>query len=169
MSDFGFIEIGPVTIDPQHQPSLKTQLIRIENGEVKQKYNSSRYSCNQAVYKLIEKQEILRDKIVAGDQIPPSLGKIGVCIEANSDTLDSVPYLTHQDFQKQIAELNDLCDYIVVSLSSGGAYGAKSSGLNQYYTNPKALDKLLKTTSDTRATELGKLAAFEYEKMINDD
>ena len=56
----------------------------------------------------------------------------------------------------------------MVSLSSGGEYGAKSSGLNQYYSNPKALDKLLKTTSDTRASELGRLAAFEYEKTIGD-
>ena len=62
-----------------------------------------------------------------------------------------------------------MCDYVVVSLSTGGLYGAKSSGLNQYYTNPKALDKLLKTTSETRAAELGRLAAFEYEKVTQDD
>ena len=100
ISDFGFVEIGPVTIDPQHQPSLKTNLIRIEDGEIKHKFGISRYSCNQVVYKLVEKQEILRNKIVAGQSIPFSNGKIGVCIEANSETLDSVPYLTHQDFQK---------------------------------------------------------------------
>jgi len=50
-------------------------------------------------------------------------------IEANQDTIDSVPYLTHQDMCKQIKELTDLCDYVVVSLSSGGTGGPKSNGL----------------------------------------
>lgn len=48
-------------------------------------------------------------------------------------------------------------------------YGAKSSGLNQYYTNSNALDKLMKTTSSTRASELGRLAALEFEKITKDD
>lgn len=66
-------------------------------------------------------------------------------------------------------ELTDLCDYVVVSLSSGGTGGAKSNGLQQYYTNQNALDKLLKTITKSRTNELGKIAAFEYEASINDD
>jgi phenylacetate-coenzyme A ligase PaaK-like adenylate-forming protein len=69
--------------------------------------------------------------------------KIGVFIEANHDTLDTVPYLSHQDFAKQVRELSDYCDYVVVSLSSGGTGGPLSNGLNQYYTNPKALQKVI--------------------------
>ena len=96
-------------------------------------------------------------------------GKIGVCIEASRDTLDQVPYLTHQDFAKQLMEFTDLCDYVVISLSSGGTGGPMSNGLQQYYRNPAALEKLLHIVTHARAAELGRLAAFEFEKKTNDD
>ncbi len=44
--------------------------------------------------------------------------KVGVCIEANKETVESVPYLTHQDFVKQIKELTDMCDFVVLNLST---------------------------------------------------
>ena len=91
--------------------------------------------------------------------------KIGVCIEANRDTAESVPYLTHQDFLKQIKELTDMCDYVVINLSVDGA---KTSGLEQYYRNPGALEKLIKLSAKTRDAELGKLAAYEYEGVAGD-
>ena len=32
------------------------------------------------------------------------------------ETQLSVPYLTHTDFEKNIKELTDLCDYLVINL-----------------------------------------------------
>ena len=95
MGELGFVELGPVTIDPQHQPSLRTKLITIGKERIDHKYIDSRYSCNQIVYKLLERQENIRDRINKGEIINPPSGKIGVCIEASHDTIDSVPYLTH--------------------------------------------------------------------------
>ena len=60
-------------------------------------------------------------------------------------------------------ELTDLCDYIVVSLSSGGTGGPKSNGLNQYYTNEDALRKLLSAITTARNNEIGRIASLEYE------
>ena len=42
-------------------------------------------------------------------------------MNASRDTTDSVPYLVHQDFLKQIRELTDMCDYLVLNLASEGA------------------------------------------------
>lgn len=85
------------------------------------------------VYRLLQRQEKIRDLIEKGQlhliSQTARKAKIGVVIEANLDTLDTVPYLTHQDMTKQIRELSDLCDYVVVSLSSGGTGGPKSNGL----------------------------------------
>ena len=55
MGEYAYIELGPVAIDPQHQPSLKTKMIRIdlENGKVIHKYEKSRYSCTQLVYRIL--------------------------------------------------------------------------------------------------------------------
>lgn len=58
---------------------------------------------------------------------------------------------------------------MVINLASGGTGGVKSNGLSQYYTNPAALEKLLKTVTHARSFELGKLAAAEYEAKIKDD
>lgn len=74
--------------------------------------------------------------------------------------MDSVPYLTHQDFIKQVRELTDMCDYLVINIATDGA---KSNGLRQYYTNPGSLEKLLKGVAFARTQELGKLAAAEFE------
>ena len=89
-----------------------------------------------------------------------------MCIEANRDTVETVPYLTHSDFVKQVHEFTDLCDYLVLSLS---ADSEMPSGLLQYYTNPMALEKLLSSVTKARSQELGKLAACEYEASIGDD
>ena len=67
--------------------------------------------------------------------------KIGVCLEASQDTLNTVPYLTHAEFVKQIKELIDMCDFVSIDLTTNGA---KQSGLEQYYRNKAALEKLIK-------------------------
>lgn len=58
-----------------------------------------------------------------------------------------------------------MCDYIVINIATNGA---KSNGLSQYYTNSMALEKLLKGVSFARTQELGKLAAAEYEEVLDD-
>ena len=65
-------------------------------------------------------------------RVHPKSGQlIGVNIQANLDTQDSVPYLTHQDFIKVVKELTDFCDYAVLNLCND----KKSSGIKQYYYN----------------------------------
>ena len=91
--------------------------------------------------------------------------KLGVCINASRETTDSVPYLTHMEFVKQIKELTDMCDYVVMNLASESV---QSAGLQQYYRNLSALDKLLKLSSQARDQELGRIAAFEFEQATND-
>jgi hypothetical protein len=56
------------------------------------------------------------------------------------DTQESIPYLTHQDFLKNIKDFTDFCDYAVINLCND----KQSSGIKQYYYNEGALDKLLK-------------------------
>ena len=80
------------------------------------------------------------------------------------DTQDSIPYLTHQDFLKNIKDVTDFCDYAVINLCND----KQSSGIRQYYSNEAALDKLLSAVVETRNKELGKLAAFEFEQVTND-
>jgi len=50
---------------------------------------------------------------------------IGATIQANQDTMDSIPYLTHLDFVKGVRELNELVDYVAVDLS----HDAQSAGI----------------------------------------
>ena len=143
-------------------------MIRIHDDKVEHKYSKSRYSCNQIIYKLIERQEKIREQINSGQKssiLSHHKQKVGVCIEASQDTVDSVPYLTHQDFIKQVRELTDMCDYVVINIATNGA---KSNGLHQYYNNPAALEKLVKGVTFARAQELGKLAAAEYESVLGD-
>lgn len=89
---------------------------------------------------------------------------MGVNVMANLETQESVPYLTHSDFVKNIKELTDFCDYAVINLT----HDKNSSGIKQYYHNEAALDKLLKSVKDARNNELGKLAAFEFEQVTKD-
>jgi dihydroorotate dehydrogenase len=84
---------------------------------------------------------------------------IGVTIQINEETRNSVPYLAHLDFVKGIRELTELCDYVSLDLSSE----ASSAGIMQFYKNPNALEKLLKAANKSRMEELGKAAALEYE------
>ena len=88
---------------------------------------------------------------------------LGVCVNASRETANSVPYLTHQDFIKQIRDLTDMCDYLVLNLTAPS--GSMPSGLEQYYRNLPSLDKLLRLTTKARDNELGKVAAVEYEEM----
>ena len=47
---------------------------------------------------MIERQELIRDRVLNGqnDILLKNRGKkIGVCIEANKETVETVPYLTH--------------------------------------------------------------------------
>ena len=89
---------------------------------------------------------------------------LGVNIQANLDTQSSVPYLTHQDFIRNIKDLTDFCDYAVINLCND----KNSSGIKQYYNNDAALDKLLKSAVDARNSQLGRLAALEYEQVTED-
>ena len=91
--------------------------------------------------------------------------KLGVCLEASRDTAETVPYLTHQDFCKQLKQAVDMCDFVTVNLSS---HDPLPAGLEQYYRNPAAIDKLLKEITKVRLEELGKVAAVEYEKAYGD-
>ena len=59
-----------------------------------------------------------------------------------------------------------MCDYVVINLATNGA---KSNGLQQYYKNSVALEKLLKGCSLARVQELGRLAAAEYETVTGDN
>ena len=88
---------------------------------------------------------------------------LGVCVNASRETVNTVPYLTHQDFVKQIRDLTDMCDFLVLNLTAPSS--AMPSGLEQYYRNLPALDKLLRLTSKARDNELGKVAAMEYEEI----
>lgn len=58
-----------------------------------------------------------------------------------------------------------MCDYVVINIASEGA---QTSGIQQYYRNLPALEKLLRLSSQARDQELGKLAAFEFEQATND-
>lgn len=86
---------------------------------------------------------------------------MGVNLQASKEVLLSAPYLTHLDFAKGIRELNELCDYCTINISQF----YKTSGIKQYYHNPKQLDKLLEHTNKVRLVEVGKAAALEYEKF----
>ncbi len=85
---------------------------------------------------------------------------IGISLQANPDTADNVPYLTHQDFIKGVKELNELCDYVALDLT----HDRESAGVAQYYRNPKALDKLLREVNKARMMEVGKAAALDFEQ-----
>jgi dihydroorotate dehydrogenase len=65
-----------------------------------------------------------------------------------------------------VRELTDLCDYAVINISTNKA---KASGLKQFYTNPTALEKLLRSVSSARLAELGKMAAAEFELVTGDN
>jgi len=64
-------------------------------------------------HNLLERQQ----KIIDGKVSASSRNIVGVTLQANRETIDSVPYLTHMDFCKGIKELNELCDYVSIDLS----------------------------------------------------
>jgi len=71
-----------------------------------------------------------------------------------------VPYIAHQDFTRGVRELTELVDYVTLNLS----IDTETSGIAQFYNSQKALSKLLKNAHQARVNELGKAAAFEFEK-----
>jgi dihydroorotate dehydrogenase len=117
-------------------------------------------SVGKVLESLLERQDY-----IAKGSLKPSIDKLlGVNVQANMDTQESVPYLTHSDFTRCIKELTDFCDYIVLNLCAD----KQSSGLKQYYNNEAALGKFLKAAVDARNHELGLLAAYEYEELVQD-
>jgi hypothetical protein len=73
--------------------------------------------------------------------------------------------LTHQDFVKQLKNYVDMCDFLTINLTSSEELPA---GLSQYYRNLAATEKLFAEVTKARKEELGKVAAFEYEKAYGD-
>ncbi|CDW86567.1 dihydroorotate dehydrogenase [Stylonychia lemnae] len=157
-----FVEIGSGTLEQQNPHKLRTKVISIDlkNRDVKQIFQGVTPSLNLIVSNLVRRQTAIRDQ-----KISPVINSIiGVNVQANLDTQRSIPYLTHTDFTKNIRELNDLCDYVVLNLTED----ANSNGLSQYYKNEKALEKLISESVKARNSELGKLAALEYELADQD-
>ena len=60
-------------------------------------------------------------------------------------------------------ELTELVDYVTINLCQD----ISSSGIQQYYKSPNALEKLLLQANKARVNELGKVAAIDYEKHIS--
>lgn len=83
-------------------------------------------------------------------------------MKAQSDTVETVPYLTHLDYARAIREVTEFVDYVVLNL----AEDVTSSGIIQYYKKGASLDKLLKHSHATRVNELGKVAAHQYEAYL---
>lgn len=170
LDSLAFVEVGPTTLDPQYGKAYRDQRIRIEGGEVRRLSRDFNPSCQQMVSSLVRRQELIRDTLglSSSDRRRRALmrsvdKKLGVCVNASRETANTVPYLTHQDFIKQIRDLTDMCDFLVLNLTAPSS--SMPSGLEQYYRNLPSLDKLLRLTAKARDNELGKVAAVEYEDM----
>lgn len=86
---------------------------------------------------------------------------LGINITANIETQESVPYLTHFDYEKSLAMLVEFADFIVINISR-----AETPGLNMY-RNEESLRKFLGKLVKTKNSELGKIAALEYESVYS--
>ena len=42
---------------------------------------------------------------------------VGVNVRAQSDTVETVPYLTHLDFARSVRELTEFADFVVLNLA----------------------------------------------------
>ena len=156
-----FIECGSCA--PERQPGTKDSQnairISLSDRKVFDLDNKIVPGITEITSNLLHRQQ----KIIEGKIPHVNKGNlIGVNIRPSRTTADSVPYLTHLDFTKSVRELNDIADYVVLNLADD----VKSSGVQQYYQNSQSLDKLLKGVQKARVNELGKLAALEYEKLI---
>lgn len=85
-------------------------------------------------------------------------------MQPSQEILNSLPYLVYSDFVKQIQELHELCDFLVVDLSEF----TDKQGIKMLYRDSKSLVKLLSSVRTTRDKLLGKRAALEYEKFADD-
>ena len=64
-------------------------------------------------------------------------------VKAQTETVETVPYLTHLDFVRAVRELTEFADFTVLNL----AEDISTSGILQYYKRGNALDKLLKSVN----------------------
>lgn len=110
LDSVAFVEVGPITIDPQYGQKNTQKRIRVDlkKGEVARLCRDFNPSCQQIASSLISRQESIRDAVLAKDSNPGKYRalmrakgkKVGVCINASRETTESVPYLTHLDFVK---------------------------------------------------------------------
>ena len=159
-----FIECGSCAPERQQptKDSLNSIKIDLKNRKVQDLNNKIVPSITEVVSNLLQRQQ----RIIEGKIPHINRGNlIGVNIRPSRTTADSVPYLTHLDFTKSVRELNDIADYVVVNLADD----IPSSGVLQYYQNTNSLNKLLATIQKARVNELGKLAALEYEKLLESE
>ncbi len=71
-------------------------------------------SISQIIGKLLERQQ----KIIDGKLDQVNKGNlVGVNVRALTDTLDTVPYLTHLDFARCVRELTEFSDFTVLNLA----------------------------------------------------
>lgn len=133
---------------------VKSLVVDLDNHNV---HSNRKFipSFTQVAAQLLGRQQ----KIADGKLNASVKNIIGVTIQVNEETMNSVPYLAHLDFIKGIRELTELCDYVCLDLGSE----ATLAGIQQFYKNPNALEKLLKTANKSRMEELGKAAALEFE------
>eukprot|EP00347_Sterkiella_histriomuscorum_P008738 403343941 len=153
-----FVELGPAI--PEDNINLSLIRKKFQKSTVSIQKSELTQSCNVIVQKLLERQFHIRD----GKIKPQPNSIVGVNILASPQTIRSIPYLTHNDYSNQVRDLIDLCDYLVVNISED----RQQAGIVQYYKNEKSLDKLLNEVIKSRNTELGKIAAYEYELKSND-
>jgi hypothetical protein len=127
----GSVQVGPVCPDNQFAANqTEKQLSLRDDGSVSFK-PFKQASFAQVAANLLSRQQ----QIVNGSLKCSSKNVVGVTLQANQETLDSIPYLAHLDFVKGIKELNELCDYVSIDLT----HDLQSAGIVQYYKNPKAL------------------------------
>lgn len=85
---------------------------------------------------------------------------VGVNITPNLETQDYTPFLSLNEFEYCAKEMLEYADYLVLNLSN-----AKTEGLKQFYTKEKMIS-LIKSIQKIRATEIGYLAALEFEEHL---
>ena len=58
----------------------------------------------------------------------------------------AIPYLVYSDFVKQVQEVSDLVDYLVIDISEF----TDSPGVRNFYENKASLSKALKAINKSR-------------------
>lgn len=158
-----FIELGPCTPERQFTPrnsqTIDQLKIDLSTNTVHRLNTEITPAVSQVVARLLERQQ----KIIDGRVGYVNKGNlIGVNVRAMSDTVETVPYLTHLDFASCVRELTEFADFTVLNL----AEQIETSGILQYYKKGTSLDKLLKNAHKARVNELGKVAAHQFEDYL---